>query len=367
MSEPNFNAFDAWLWSQDAETLSQLRVDKLHVAAAEGGVVFPQLTVLTVIADQRDPIELLAERGLGVEDDRQTGHAGLIHARMGKRDYVVGVWPTTADGVFHLIGSVPVTDDAWARVEGSWMNAAAPHLSPVILNRPDFEAIGDTLAEHGTVEVARMTARVLRDHSSYTRGWPTVPGLQRPNHAAALSETQGMLVKTLTLDVSGHTRVHLRRTSGASFYRGDYGLFADIVLCRLTRAASERRALLSDRERQPLEPVAEMLSMSLDRVDLADPLVRGLVLETLTGLRGMQVAVLHDNPYLHVLVNDFLSGTSFDVLVTDTGRLDVVPGLRTRIGTLARVTDALGEALGMRDLELRDVHGPIPDREFLGA
>ncbi len=53
------------------------------------------------------------------------------------------------------------------------MNAAGPRLSPVILNREDFEAIGDGLAEHGDTAVARMTARVLRDHSSYTRGWPS--------------------------------------------------------------------------------------------------------------------------------------------------------------------------------------------------
>ena len=367
MTEPNFNAFDEWLWSLDSDRLSELRVDTLHVAATADGIAFPQLTVLTVIADTRDPLDLIAERGRGVVEQRRSAHAGLLWARMGQRDYVVGAWPTSTDGVFHLIGSAPVTDDAWARVEGAWMNSAAPHVSPVILNRPDFEAIGDALAEHGNVEVARMTARVLRDQSSYTRGWPTVPGLQRPNHASALTETDGMLVKTLTLDIAGHTRVHLRRTSGASYYRGDYRLFADIVLRRLTQAARERLTLLSDRNRRPLEPVAEVLSMSLDRVDLADQLVRDLLLDTLTGLRGMQVAVLHDNPYLHVLVNDFLSGTSFDVLVTDDGRLDLVPGLSTRVGTLVRVTDALGEALGMRELELRDVHGPIPDAEFLGA
>jgi hypothetical protein len=367
MTTPNLNAFDKWLWSLDGEALGNLRVDKLHLAARDAGVAFPQLTVLTVIADERDPATLIADRGRGVLEHRGSPHVALLWGRMGQRDYVVAVWPTSSAGVFHLIGSVPVTDDAWARVEGAWINASAPHVSPVILNRPDFEAIGDALAEHGTVEVARMTARVLRDHSSYTRGWPNLPGLQRPNHASALSETERMLVRTLTLDVARQTRVHLRRTSGASYYRGDYGLFANIVLRRLTNAARERLALLSDRDRRPLEPVAETISMSLDRVDLADPFVRDLVLDTLTGLRGMQVAVLHDNPYLHVLVNDFLSGTSFDVLVTNSGRLDLVPGLSTRVGTLARVTDALGDALGMRDLELREIHGPIPDAEFLGA
>jgi hypothetical protein len=37
------------------------------------------------------------------------------------------------------------------------------------------------------------------------------------------------------------------------------------------------------------------------------------------------------------------------------------------VGSLARVTDALGGALGMRDITLRSVGGTAPDEEFLGA
>ena len=50
-----------------------------------------------------------------------------------------------------------------------------------------------------------------------------------------------------------------------------------------------------------------------------------------------------------------------------TGRLDIVPGLRSSIGSLARVTDALGAALGIRDITLREVEDKIPDEELLGG
>ncbi len=105
--------------------------------------------------------------------------------------------------------------------------------------------------------------------------------------------------------------------------------------------------------------------MEIDRVDLGDPSVRSEVLKTLTAVRGFQAAVMHDNPYLHVLVTDFLNGASFDVLITDDGRLDILPGLRSSIGSLARVTDALGDALGMREIALRPVGGLIDDDELL--
>ncbi len=366
MPVPPLNAFDAWLWGAGEGAPAGLELAGLAVRALEDGVGLRQLTVLTVISEGPTPGEVL--RGArGVEEVRHHGTVELLRTSMGSRDYVVAAWPTSAPGVFHLTGSVPVTDDAWERVEGAWMNAAGPRLSPVILNRPDFDAIGHALAEHGSIEATRMTARVLRDSSSYTRGWPQVPGVRRPSHTAALSETKGMLVKTITLDVGGRTRVQLRRTSGASYLRGDFRLFHDVVLGRLTRAAEERRELLAGRERRPLEPVRETLSIGVDRVDLGDPRVRSELLRTLTGLRGLQAAVMHENPYLHVLVTDFLNASTFDVLITDDGRLDIVPGLRSSVGSLARVTDALGAALGMRDITLRPVGEAVPDEEFLGA
>lgn len=366
MPDPTLNAFDAWLWSADADTAQGLRLEDLPFRAAADGVKLPQLTVLTLISEGPTPGELL-HGARGVEGVHHVGGVELIQASMGSRGYVVAAWPTVEPGVFHLTGSVPVTDDGWERVERVWMNAVGSRLAPVILNRQDFDSIGHTLAEHGSIETTRMTARVLRDSSSYTRGWPHVPGVRRPSHGEALSETDGMIVKTITLDVAGRTRVQLRRSSGASFLRGDFRLFCDIVLGALTRAAGERRELLAGRQREPLAPVSETVSIAVDRVDLDDPRVRAELLSTLTALRGVQAAVMHENPYLHVLVTDFANASTFDVLITDDGRLDIVPGLRSSVGSLARVTDALGVALGMRDITLRPVGGTIPDEEFFGA
>lgn len=366
MPAPTLNAFDAWLWSLGADATQDLRLEDLPVRAAGDGVKLPQLTILTLISEGPTPGEVL-HSARGVKEVRHFDSVQLIEATMGSRGYVVAAWPTDEPGVFHLTGSVPVTDDAWARVERVWMNAVGSKLAPVILNRQDFDNIGHTLAEHGRIETTRMTARVLRDSSSYTRGWPQVAGVRRPSHGEALSETERMIVKTITLDVAGRTRVQLRRSSGASFLRGDFRLFCDVVLDALTRAASERRQLLAGRQREPLAPVHETVSIAVDCVDLDDPRVRAELLHTLTALRGVQAAVMHENPYLHVLVTDFANVSTFDVLITHDGRLDIVPGLRSSVGSLARVTEALGVALGMRDITLRPVGGAIPDEEFLGA
>ena len=60
------------------------------------------------------------------------------------------------------------------------------------------------------------------------------------------------------------------------------------------------------------------------------------------------------------------TGTSFDVLVTEGGRVEVLPGFQPSVGSLARVTDAIGVSC-MKELYAEDLATKIPEEEFFGA
>jgi hypothetical protein len=299
-------------------------------------------------------------------DSRATGTGGLIRLRRAGRNYVVGLWASAVEGVCHLVGSVPVTDSRWRRVEETWLPRAAPRLAPVILTKRDFEDIGDALSEHGGVEVSRLSARVLADHSSYSRGWQDKVS-RRPTHRQALAETKDMMVRTLMLSVGDDLAVHLRRHAGATFYRGDYRLFCDVVLRRLTTAAAARRVLLSDRQRRRSEPVTESLVMRLPEGALGTSGDRTLLLDTVGQIRGVQIAVYHRNPYLHFVVTDYLDGSNFDVFVSDENSLSLMPGFHASVGSLARITDVIGDAFGMIEIDSERTDELIPDAEAFGA
>lgn len=214
--------------------------------------------------------------------------------------------------------------------------------------------------------MSRLTARVLSDHSSYYRGWHSDVVRRKPTHRQALRETEGMLVRTLTLRVGNRLSLHLRRHAGATFYNGDYRLFTDVVLHRFTHAAAERRELLSDRSRRHHERLTEGLVMQLPPQTLADDLGRRDLLNSVGSLRGVQVAVFHRNPYLHFTVTDYLDGSNLDVFVTEDDRVTVLPGYRASLGSLARLTDAMGDALGMVSIASQSLPDRIPDEEFIG-
>lgn len=365
MSAADRQAFDDWLWELPQADLDVLDVASLTVRAVDAAIEVPQLTFRTVIAATDDPFAALRD-GAGNSASRATARGGFVRKKHAQGDYVVGLWPTAVAGVCHLVGSVPVTDTRWRSVEDTWLARAAPRLAPVILTKPDFEAIGDALSEHGTVEVSRLAARVIDDHSSYSRGWQDNVS-RRPTHRRALAETEDMMVRTMMLSIGDRLSVHLRRHAGATFYRGSYQLFCDVVLRRLTTAAAARRDLLTDKQRQPAEPVTETLVMQLPDAALSTPEDRTLLLDSVARIRSVQVAVYHRNPYMHFVVTDYLDGSNFDVFVSDEDRITLMPGYHASVGSLARITDVMGDVFGMIEIESERADALIPDAEIFGT
>lgn len=246
----NLSPFDTLMWraALGGEPPYSLRD---AVARSFRGERDDQLTVMTILVDGVDPTERLARELVGASPKmRRLGEVGLLLFDDSLRPYVVAIWPTETPGLVHLVGTTPVTDDRWARV-GRAVAACAPGLSTFVLNEADFAGIGASLAEHGRVEASRMTARVVADRSSYSRGWPAGLHAHRPTYAQALREVDGVAaVRTLTLQLEDRLSLHLRRQAGATFYSGEFELFEGIVLGSLVRAGTERRALFSNRERR---------------------------------------------------------------------------------------------------------------------
>ncbi len=361
MTAPSYSTprpFDSALWASVEHGLApdSLR-DLVHTTFR--GEREDQLTVATVIADGCEPGERLAQAASGALSG--FGWAGPIAVlRIGEDDsaHTVAVWPTPEAGIYHLIGTVPVTDERWRRVE-RWLANSAPRVVPFELNQADFEGIGAALAEHGRVEVSRLTARVLGDGSSYTRGWAEGRRAPRPTYTQALGEVEEFAsVRTLTVHLGDLLSLHLRRHAGTTFYGGDFRLFEDVVLTALVGAAARRRALLTDRARRPHERQERAIAVQMPTGIFANAESVSELLGALSEQRGVGIAVLHRNPYLHVAVTDYLDGSNFDAFVTFDDRVLIYPGYRASVGALTRLTEHLAERFAAR--EVADVQASTP-------
>jgi hypothetical protein len=350
--------FDAALWAAAEEGRAPTSLRDL-VQSTFRSEREDQLTVSTVIADGCEPAERLSQAAAGtVSGFAWAGPVGVLRIGNDEEAYVVSVWPTTEEGVYQLVGTVPVTDERWRRVE-RWLANSAPRLVPFVLNQADFEGIGATLAEHGRVEVSRLTARVLRDGSSYTRGWAEGRRSPRPTYSQALAEVEDFAsVRTLTVRVSDLLSLHLRRHAGATFYGGSFQLFEDAPLAALVASAARRRAMLSGRARQPHVRTECAIAVQMPSGIFSEAESVSELLESLAEQRGVGIAVLHRNPYLHVAVTDYLDGSNFDAFVTSDDAVTIFPGYRASAGALTRLTEHIAERFAAR--EVADVPAAKP-------
>lgn len=336
---------DRLIWELATTSAEPVTLEDL-VTKARGKPHEP-LTVETLIVDDEAPLEVISE-GQAQTELASMGLVSVLRVHDDRGSFVLSAWPTAYEGVFHLMGSVPSTDDRWKRVE-RWVGQASPRIVPCFLDHDDFRDIGTALSEHGEVEVSRLTARRRSDMSSLSRGWPQQVGTLRPSHIQAIADTatDEASVRSLTLHISRNDMsvlsLHLRRLAGASFYNGDFVLFESIVLGRLAAAAGRRAALLTGRERKVNEPLLSPISIRLPQPIFVDADATGEVIIELERGTALTVAVLHRNPYMHAVVVDNADGSNFDVTVTVTDVIDIFPGFRASTGAFVRLTQRLSE------------------------
>lgn len=280
-------------------------------------------------------------------------------------EFTVSIWPAIGQ-VWLLVSSSPVTSRRWRRVERS-LSALAPRVAPCFLNDSELESLGTSLSKFGRVEVSKVTARDLFMTKSIGNGYRENPSRPRATFQEVVAEFAGIAsIRTLTLHVADLVTLHLRRNAGATFYSGDFDLFADEVLGPLASAVHQRRHLMEGRERQrgsvSTSPLEMRFAASLFRS--ADDTAN--VIQAFNSLSEVGVAVLHRNPYLHLVVTDFSDGSNVDVLVTETDAITLVPGFRSSPGALMRLTERLGELLGVAEIGER-TELPSPTLEELFA
>lgn len=344
--------FDEAAW--DAAGTRNLPTLPELIALSDGKPV-EALVFETVITDGSNPLDVLTDG-----ETRSVGHRHIRRVTHVDGDFVLCAEPTSHDDIYHLVGSIPSSDKRWQKIARR-ITGSSPKLNPCFLNHDDFADLGTSLSEFGDVEVRAMSARHRHHVKSINTTWPRLENHLRPDHHAAIQEAEeaDTSVRSLRLHVEGVLDVHLRRMSGATFYGGDFNVFAATILPRLAEAAARRRNLMQGRERKiaqaPSEPIQIVLPVDVFR-NASDT---GRILTELSKTGHLSHAVLHRNPYLHVTVTDHHDGSNFDLMVTEPNAIDIRPGFRASPGALNGLVQHLSERFAAENIQERPVAEPV--------
>jgi len=309
------------------------------------------VTVEAAFTDGAHPLEYLDNVPANIALKACDGGLSVawIHDEISR--WFIAAWPTAHKNVYHLVSTTHTTDKRWIRTL-RWLHRNRRVVRP-FLNHADFQRIGANLAQHGEVEVGRVTARSALDGSSDARTWRSIGGQARPSHMEVLSsmENQGYSIRTMILYIEKALSIHLRRIAGATYYSGDVDLFVDDVLTPLADAANVRRTLMSNRQRS--KESVRPISIRLSDANLVDSTLTGEVVREVASLPKTTLAVFHRNPYLHFAVVDEIDGSNFDVMVTDARSIDVYPGYLASPAALSRIVDHISDRFGGDEVRSR--------------
>ncbi|ABL80598.1 MULTISPECIES: hypothetical protein [unclassified Nocardioides] len=347
---------DALLWQALGNGETPALADL--VASAQGK---PREHVVaeTLIVQDANPLEVIHPKSFVTYVERTVGGVSAIKVDDERGDFVLSAWPTAHEGVFHLIASIPSTDPRWGKVD-RWVGKARPHAVRCFLDHDDFIAIGTALSEHDEVEVQRVSGRKHEDRSTWNRSFRAYDDDHlRPDHREMVAEAEsvGVSLRTLHMHVGDVMDVVVRRVAGATFNKGDFEVFENRVLSRLAHAAARRRDLFVDRERRLNEPPKRPIEVRLAAPLFTDPEATGEVIHMLERTSDVAFAVVHRNPYLHVVVTDNTDGSNYDLFVTSPSAIEIHPGFRASLGSLTRLSQDLGdyfEADNLRETPLAE-------------
>lgn len=330
---------DAVLWAQFAD--GKQPTFRSAFTAAREEMPRPSLTVTTVFTEgAADPLGVLADQG--TQRLGQRGNA-LFLPEVGD-GLLVTSWRTQHPSVWHVASLVHVTSRPWRRLETS-LFAMDTNVSRVRLDAEQFAQVAAALHRLGDARVRKIAtrSRSLR-REAVDVSYPTT---DKPTPLDVLAEQDANGNDVITMLVgTDDAAVHVRRSTGASLYRGDVGDFERHILHVLAEATEAKRQILSGRSRHEGQPLPEPVVVDLPTDRFNGAADTQVVLDLLLSQANCAVAVLHRNPYFHAVVTDLTDGSSFDVLITNSRQVEVYSGFEARTQQLARVTHALSDALG---------------------
>lgn len=322
----------------------------------------------TIIVQDVNPLEVIHPKRYATYVPRTVGGVSAIKIDDDRGDFVLSAWPTAHDGVFHLIASIPSTDPRWGKVD-RWVSRARPHAVRCFLDHDDFIAIGTALSEHDEVEVQRVSGRKHADRSTWNRSFRAYDSDHlRPDHREMVAEAEsvGVSLRTLHMHVGDVMDVVVRRVAGATFNKGDFEVFENRVLSRLATAAARRRDLFVDRERRLNQPPKQPIEVRLAAPLFTDPEATGEVIQMLERTSDISFAVVHRNPYLHVVITDNTDGSNYDLFVTSPDAIEIHPGFRASLGSLTRLSQDLGDYFEADNLRETPVAEPSSIFDLIG-
>lgn len=135
------------------------------------------------------------------------------------------------------------------------------------------------------------------------------------------------------------------RDCSCKFLKGEFALLWHGIIPKVSAMASEKARLFENRHRVSYEDVVKPLSINYQRDVFVEKQDISELISALSRDANFTVAVHHANPYLRATLTDFADGSVIDLYVTSSRSASIVPGFRTSVASLSKLTKVISEQI----------------------
>jgi len=199
----------------------------------------------------------------------------------------------------------------------------SPDLSEAYLSSADIRQMLQSLEETHNVHLF-VNKAVAYSH----RREGQISFKKEPYHAVFnRAENEGMFIDKVDFSVRNSRSLHafIARNGSAKFLDGDIDLFIEGVLTGIVNTTSRRHLLFQESTRRPGEVKVHPVDIDFGQAAFQDREDNLTFLASLDSMPRSGIAVLHENPYVHVSLIDFTDGSSFDIFATTSHAITIIP------------------------------------------
>jgi hypothetical protein len=271
-----------------------------------------------------------------------------------KRDYWVGHLSEKKQGKTLKLdfGIFSINANAWTfftLTESNWAENALLHLvrslspdfSLPYLSSADIRKLLQKTEEEEAVEISINKAIAYSYRREGQISFKKEPFQDVFNRA----EHDVMFIDKVDFSMYGKRSLHafVARNGTAKFVSGDMDLFLSRILTALLNTSARIHDVFQQSARRPGET-----NLSPIDIDFGQSVFHGrddnlLFLASLDQLSRSGIAVMHENPYVHVSLIDFLDGSSFDIFATSPNSVSIFPQVDSSAFSLNRLCNHIFE------------------------
>jgi len=149
----------------------------------------------------------------------------------------------------------------------------------------------------------------------------------------------------LIVDNKQVLKARINRSGDLVYNEGDINLFFDCCIVQAANILRNKVVLLSNKNRKKYSDNVHPIQIKYGNDVFADKRANQKMVEALSSIKRTTFTVYHANPYFHGSLLDFKDGSSFDVYITSSKTISLIPSFQASAAAFSRVISNIFETI----------------------